>query len=185
MSLNPELRKFAFEELYLLPQSQERSSVDPQALLAVLSVDERARVHDAAARRLALQILFEMDARGISEPQFVHATLAQVEGLGPIAADRVATTVINAHAQRTKADAVFRELAPEWPTHRLAGVDRALLRLGYYEIASGTTPVPIILNEAVELAKHFSTDRSPAFINALLDKAAQKHAAANAPKGGA
>ncbi len=66
-----------------------------------------------------------------------------------------------------------RALAPEWPTHRLAGVDRAILRLCHHELTSGANPAPIVLNEAVELARHFSTDRSPAFINALLDKIAK------------
>jgi N utilization substance protein B len=58
----------------------------------------------------------------------------------------------------------------------LAGVDRAILRLCHHELTSGTNPAPIVLNEAVELARHFSTDRSPAFINALLDKIAKSAA---------
>jgi Transcription termination factor len=49
-------------------------------------------------------------------------------------------------------------------------VDRALLRLAHYEMTSGRTPPRVVVNETVELAKHFSTEKAPAFINALLDK---------------
>jgi N utilization substance protein B len=74
------------------------------------------------------------------------------------------------HNARAAADAEFLELAPEWPTNRLAAVDRAILRLAHFEMTSGRTPPKIAVNEAVELAKHYSTEKSPAFINGLLDK---------------
>jgi N utilization substance protein B len=49
-------------------------------------------------------------------------------------------------------------------------VDRAILRLAHFEMTSGKTAPKIVVNEAVELAKRYSTERSPSFINALLDK---------------
>ncbi len=69
-----------------------------------------------------------------------------------------------------EADAEFSRLAPAWPSHRLAAVDRAILRLAHFEMSSGRTPPKVAVNEAVELAKEFGTDRSPAFVNGLLDK---------------
>ncbi len=181
MSITEQMRRLAFDVLYLLPEATEKGGPDGAEELAALPPDQRGRVMRIASRRLALQILFQMDARGVHDPAFVKSTLATVDGLGPIAAAEIEAMVVGADGRRHKADALFRELAPEWPTHRLAGVDRALLRLGYHEIVEGKTPAAIILNEAVELAKHFSTERSPAFINALLDKAAQRMAA---PAGG-
>ncbi len=71
---------------------------------------------------------------------------------------------------RAAADAFMSELAPEWPAYRQAAVDRAILRLAHYEMTSGRTHAKIVVNEAVELAKEFSTEKSPAFINGLLDK---------------
>ncbi|MBZ0172227.1 MAG: transcription antitermination protein NusB, partial [Phycisphaerales bacterium] len=68
------------------------------------------------------------------------------------------------------ADAEFEALAPDWPPRRQAAIDRAILRLGHFEMVSGRTPPKVVVNESVELAKAFSTDRSPAFINGLLGK---------------
>jgi len=52
-------------------------------------------------------------------------------------------------------------------------VDLAILRLAIYEMKWGETPVGVAINEAVELAKKFSSDEAPAFINGVLGKAAQ------------
>ena len=71
---------------------------------------------------------------------------------------------------RSEADAEVTTLAPDWPTNRQPVVDRSILRLAYYEIVSGRTPPKVVINEAVELAREFSTDRSPMFINGVLDK---------------
>jgi transcription antitermination factor NusB len=75
-----------------------------------------------------------------------------------------------AFAARAKADAAMAALAPQWPAHRQAAVDRAILRLGHYEILAGQTNAKLVISEAVELAKAFSTEKSPAFVNGLLDK---------------
>ncbi|MEI7657354.1 MAG: transcription antitermination factor NusB [Phycisphaerae bacterium] len=169
------LRRLAFDELYLLPGTQERgeSTIDIEAELESLAPIDRERAMRMALRRLAFQVLFEMDARGIEDESFITDTIGRVEGLGPNAAALAISLVKGALAGRKTADEAFRTLAPEWPTHRLAGVDRAILRLCHHELAAGANPAPIVLNEAVELARHFSTDRSPAFINALLDKIAK------------
>jgi transcription termination factor NusB len=71
---------------------------------------------------------------------------------------------------RAAADKEFTMLAPEWPAHRQPAVDRAILRLAHYELTLGRTPAKLVLSEAIELARHFSTDKSPAFVNGLLDK---------------
>jgi N utilization substance protein B len=172
---NERLRRLAFDELYILPGVQERgeSEIDIDLELEQLSPAERERVMRVASRRLAFQVLFEMDARGIADEKFITDTLARVEGLGPNAMEHTARMIKGALAGKNAADEAFRLLAPEWPTHRLAGVDRAILRLCHHELTARLNPPAIVLNEAVELAKHFSTDRSPPFINALLDKIAK------------
>ena len=73
---------------------------------------------------------------------------------------------------RADADREVTALAPEWPTNRQAGVDRNILRIGYWEIVHGSVPAPLGINGAVELAKVYSTERSYAFINAILDRIA-------------
>lgn len=68
-------------------------------------------------------------------------------------------------------DEVIAKHAENWKMERLAAIDKAILRLGIYELKLGDTPHKVVLNEAVELAKKFSSEESGAFVNALLDAA--------------
>ena len=66
-------------------------------------------------------------------------------------------------------DAQIGEVAKDWKVHRLGAVDRNILRLAIYEIVfRDDVPVPVSVNEAVELAKQFGDDDSPRFINGVL-----------------
>ena len=60
-----------------------------------------------------------------------------------------------------------------WRIERMAAVDRNILRLGTYELAHTTTPVQVVLNEAVDLARRFGNDPSPSFVNGILDAVAR------------
>ena len=120
-------------------------------------------------RSLALQVLYQLDARDGEASGAVD--LADPAGqIDAEARDKAQSLARGAYAMRERADALTGELAPGWPATRQPAVDRALLRLAYYEMASGVTPPKIAINEAVELAKTYSTDKSAAFINGVLDK---------------
>lgn len=121
-------------------------------------------------RRAAFQALFELDARGEADADTIRAGVLDAAELAPADADRAFDLALAAFRARAGADAAMEALAPGWPAHRQAAVDRAILRLAHHEMVSGRTPPKVAVNEAVELAKEFSTDKSPAFVNALLDK---------------
>ncbi len=123
-------------------------------------------------RKLAFQVLFQLDARGERDaPAIRESALAEDNSsLSGKDRERAFDLAAAAFAARADADRAMLELAPTWPTHRQAAVDRAILRLAHFEMVSGRTPPKIAVNEAVELAKEFSTDKSPAFVNGLLDK---------------
>lgn len=121
-------------------------------------------------RRVAFQTLFQLDAREGADEEAIRASLDEVEALTPGERAKAFELARAAFAARERSDEEFRALAPTWPAHRQAAVDRAILRLAHFEIVSGRTPPKVAVNEAVELAKEFSTDRSPSFINGLLDK---------------
>jgi N utilization substance protein B len=59
--------------------------------------------------------------------------------------------------------------ADNWRFERLAAIDKAVLRLAIFELRAAETPYKVILNEAVELAKKFSSEESGAFVNGILD----------------
>jgi N utilization substance protein B len=71
--------------------------------------------------------------------------------------------------QRELSDLRIERFAPQWPVRRQPGVDRGILRLAMYELNNTDTPPKVVLDEAIELAKAFSTEQSPAFINGVLD----------------
>lgn len=71
--------------------------------------------------------------------------------------------------QRQLTDTRVERLAPQWPVRRQPGVDRALLRLATWELTRGETPPKVVIDEAIELAKQFSTEQSAAFVNGVLD----------------
>ena len=73
----------------------------------------------------------------------------------------------------TELDKTLRPLAPEWPIEQVSRVDRAILRIGLYELlyASESVPPKVVINEAVELAKAFGSDNSGKFVNGVLGTA--------------
>lgn len=66
-------------------------------------------------------------------------------------------------------DALIVGHSDNWRFERLAAIDRAILRLAIHEMKSSDTPPKVVLNEAVDLAKKFSSEESGAFVNGILD----------------
>ncbi len=70
-------------------------------------------------------------------------------------------------------DSMISESSKNWPLARMASTDRMILRLATFEILESITPIKVILNEAIELAKKFGTEQSGKFVNGLLDRLAE------------
>jgi transcription antitermination protein NusB len=66
-------------------------------------------------------------------------------------------------------DALIVGHADNWRFERMAAIDRAILRLAIYEMRGSKTPAKVVLNEAVDLAKKFSSEESGGFVNGILD----------------
>jgi N utilization substance protein B len=121
-------------------------------------------------RELAMQVLFLWDSHGDNDA----ALAAQAADAGLLDDEarreslRMASEAWNA---REAADQWVARLAPQWPPRRQPGVDRSILRLGIWELTAGQTPPKVVIDEAIELAKSFSTEQSPAFVNGVLDAA--------------
>lgn len=128
------------------------------------------------ARTFALQALYAWDAQG-SVPageeltRWAHAFAESLDEEGRQFATRL---VEAAGQQRARIDDLIATASRNWELARMSRVDRNLLRLGTAELlAFADVPVSVVLNEALELAKQFSTAESPAFVNGVLDKIAQ------------
>lgn len=126
-------------------------------------------------RRLAMQVLYQLD---VTNPPDVVDRQALLDGLDTgfdkqAVREQGVDLALDAWAQHKEADREIELLTPEWPTHRQPPVDRAILRLAYHEIKAHVTPVKVAINEAIELAKHYASEQSPAFVNGVLDKLAK------------
>ncbi len=82
----------------------------------------------------------------------------------------------NAAARAAELDPVISMHAQNWRIERMAAIDRAILRLAIAELRTMGTPHKVVLNEAVELAKKFSSEEAAPFINGILDAAMKSFA---------
>jgi N utilization substance protein B len=73
-------------------------------------------------------------------------------------------------AHEAKIDEVISQYAENWELERMAVVDRNILRQSIYELLWGEAPPKVVINEALEIAKKFSTHESSRFINGILDR---------------
>lgn len=121
------------------------------------------------ARRCALQALFQFDMVESPDHDLVRRSLDESPGTDSDHARGFDLATL-AWEFRDEADSAVRPLAPEWPTHRQPVVDRNLLRLAYFEFVHGGVPPKVAINEAVELAKEFGSEKTPRFVNAVLDR---------------
>ncbi|MCC7076717.1 MAG: transcription antitermination factor NusB [Acidimicrobiia bacterium] len=125
------------------------------------------------ARRAALEALYAADVAGLDAGE-VLTREAEVEG-GAGSPDPFARRLVDGVcANREELDRRIGEVAEHWRLDRMPPVDRALLRIALYEIdACDDIPVGATINEAVELARCFSTTESGRFVNGLLGRLAQ------------
>jgi transcription antitermination protein NusB len=121
------------------------------------------------AREYALQMLFQWDITHDSIDQIASNFFEDQEEAAAVA-DFARQLVIRTVEHIEKIDALIRRHAEHWRMDRMATVDRNLLRLATQEFLFDTeTPKTVVINEAIEIARRFSSQESPQFINGILD----------------
>lgn len=126
-------------------------------------------------RKLALQALYGLDANP-EQGHFLAVEVAFTEAAEESGADRelLGQLVGGAWEKLADIDKAIKQASRNWKLTRMDRVDRSILRLGVYELMDkADVPAPVILSEAIELAKEFGAPDSPAFINGILDKIAR------------
>ena len=106
-------------------------------------------------RARALEALYQADLREVPDPAV---------GLG----GRARRYVAGVWKDREGLDRRLESVSERWPVRRMPVVDRAILRLALYELLHEPTPTAVVIDEAVELAKRYSTRGSGAFVNGIL-----------------
>jgi N utilization substance protein B len=121
------------------------------------------------ARKRALDILFESEARG-DDPIAVLTQRRETDDAPPVS-DYAAMLVQGVTAHRERIDQLLAEHAEGWTVARMPAVDRTLLRIGVFELLwVDEIDDPVAITEAVELARTLSTDDSPRFLNGVLGR---------------
>ncbi len=122
-------------------------------------------------REYALQMLYAMDLTGY-QPDQVFAGFYALQDLNRDAFYYARRLVDGVHGQLDEIDTALGKYAENWKIHRMAAVDRNLLRLGLYELMFvKEIPFPIVINEALEIVKEFSDQEGTQFLNGILDAA--------------
>ncbi len=122
------------------------------------------------SRQRALQILYSFDARKQPVDDAIDAyydTLYSEER--PERDPFVAALVRGTVEHMAEVDEQISKHAEHWRMERMPAVDRNILRLAVYEMTRGGTPAPVAIDEALELARKFSSEESVQFINGVLD----------------
>lgn len=119
------------------------------------------------ARERALELLYQADTRGLRADELLDAL--------PLDPDPYAVSALKGvEANAAEVDRTINEYSDGWTVNRMPLVDRAILRLATWELLHrAEVPVAVIIDEAVELAKDYSTERAPSFINGVLDSTAK------------
>jgi transcription antitermination factor NusB len=123
------------------------------------------------AREIALAFLYQWDVRGDEVLPELDELLVK-DRREPDVADYVKTLVNGTLEHREDIDRRISDAAEHWRIARMAVVDRNILRMATFEMAHRADDVPhkVAINEAIELAKRFSTAESGAFVNGVLDR---------------
>ena len=123
------------------------------------------------SRKRALDVLFEAEQRGVD----ARLVLRERTGTPDAAVNPYTVTLVEGvDAHRERIDELLGTYAVGWSLDRMPAVDRAVLRIGVYELLwSEEVPDAVAINEAVSLARSLSTDDSPSFVNGLLGRIAE------------
>ncbi|WP_353953586.1 transcription antitermination factor NusB [Knoellia sp. S7-12] len=124
------------------------------------------------SRRRAIDLLFEAEQRQVNATELLKERLATPVTEAPLnefTADLVTGVVDN----WTQINDLLTTYSQGWSVERMPAVDRAILRVGAFEVLFGEVPEGVAISEAVAIATELSTDDSPKFVNGLLARLAE------------
>ncbi len=121
------------------------------------------------AREKAMQILFQWEVAQINIDDAINNVIKESE-IGKESQEFAKSLVKGTIEKLEEIDAVIKNKALKWQPERIGNVEKSVLRIAVYELLYKDTPRAVIINEAVNLVKVFSTKEAASFVNAILDK---------------
>ena len=125
------------------------------------------------SRHRAVQVLYQCDMRTLEPDQAISAFYGSLyseenEEL-PDSDPFMESLVRGAMEKKPDIDERITKYSERWRIERMPAVDRNILRMAIFEMMQGETPAPVVIDEAIELARKFSGEESAPFINGVLD----------------
>ena len=134
-----------------------------------MNMDKRTR-----ARELTMQALYQLDVQGSEVFDILGQFFAESEPDGTVR-KQASDWTRGAWDNVKQCDEKITASTIKWQFRRLSPVDKSILRLSVYQLKfCPDIPPKVVINEAIELAKKYSTDKSPAFVNGVLDAVLKK-----------
>jgi len=122
----------------------------------------------SSARERAVHFLYEAESRSLPVSVIVAAQVLAVD-------DLVSNFTSGVASRQSQLDEMITEYSHTWTIHRMPAIDRNVLRLAIYELIDRPeVPTAVVINEAVELAKRFSTEESGRYVNGVLSAIAKQ-----------
>ena len=136
------------------------------------------------AREIALQALYVADVSGTpADEAFAVVTRREDDAPDPETLEFARALALGALERRDELDGLIQQRAQNWAMNRMAAVDRNVLRLAAYElVARPDTPLGVVIDEAIEIVRKYSTEEATRFVNGILDALKALRGDAKPPK---
>ena len=139
-----------------------------------MQIDRRTR-----ARELAIQGLYQLDVQGPDVLEYLGEFFAEAD-CDDFVRELASAWTTGTWENLSQCDELIAASTIKWQFKRLSPVDRSILRLSVYQLKfCPDIPPKVVINEAIELAKKFSSSKSSAFVNGVLDAVLKKHVTRN------
>jgi transcription antitermination protein NusB len=134
-------------------------------------------------REVALQVLYQVEQNRGAPPEEVSRFIQRRLLGDPKGCEFAEGLIAGVKEHQARIDAMISEVAENWRLDRMAAIDRNILRLGAYEMLfCREIPARVAINEAIELAKRYSTAQSSRFVNGILDRVLQWQVQESSPE---
>ena len=121
------------------------------------------------SRQVAVQMLYQVDLNPDTETASIKEMISdRISDQQLVKFSWDLFTGVMEH--RAELDEIIQNVAEKWQLNRMAATDRAVLRLGAYELLKTETPIRVVIDEAIQVAKKFGDVDSPKFVNGILDR---------------
>jgi len=127
----------------------------------------------STGRKIAMKLLYQHDLRQVDLDD-IYEQFFETAQYADKTKEWAVSLAEGVYKHLDECDKIITDYAIDWDFDRLSAIDKNILRIAIYELKYTETPINVILNEAIEIAKKYASDDSPKFINGVLGNFVKK-----------